>query len=664
MKQSSTRSTPVWRGIIVGLIAVPVVCFAVSWAELVLMTLQVGYLQMPPAVIALLLVGVALNAAVKSALGRRIALSAQELLIAYAMMVVAAMVSSRGLIEKLIPLLVAPNYFADSSNDWRNLYFSHIRQYLVHFDVKGAEKQDIAVRLFEKLRAGETIPWSVWIAPVAIWSVLALCIFGAFFFLAALLRRQWVENEKLSFPLVQLPLEMAGAGDAREVSFLKNGLTWFGFSIPMVIFLFKGLHSWYPSVPDIPLEIALNDYFTTPPWNGIYYTPLKLSFAILGFLYLLPSDLLFSLWFFFVLSRVQDIIARAANMDMPAMPMYPTPLYRGYQAMGAYLVMAVYLLWLARPHLRTIWRAVLGRDEARNEADELLPYRWAFWGFWACFFGAALFLVLVVGISPLLALLQLVGLFFVISLVMARSTAEAGMLMTETSFRPIDLVRLFVPLHVLGPANLTGLAFTDALLLRDQRSLLLGGFLDGLRLADGVREMDDIAAVRRRFAAAMAVAVVFAIVVAAGIQIALPYRRGGLSLYGYVYQGNDRWSFDDYQQYFRTGSPGTGWQGPVFLIVGLVVTMILVFCRTTLSWFPLHPLGYALCSSWTMIVFWFSAFLAWLLKSLILRYGGMRLYRQARPLFLGMILGEFTAALLWTVANACLDTPVPPFTWA
>ena len=107
-----------------------------------------------------------------------------------------------------------------------------------------------------------------------------------------------------------------------------------------------------------------------------------------------------------------------------------------------------------------------------------------------------------------------------------------------------------------------------------------------------------------------------------------------------------------------------GWQGTTFLAVGIGVTLALVWARANITGFPLHPLGYALCSSWTMIVFWFAALVAWGIKTLILRYGGMKLYRQTRPLFLGMILGEFAAALFWTAANALLDTPVPSFPWA
>ena len=653
------RPAPLWRGLILGALLVPVTCLVVAWAELVLMTLQIGYLQMPPAVIGILLLLLAINAPLKK-YAAKVALSAQEILLAYTMMVIAAMISSRGLMQKLVPLLVSANYFATDGNNWQTKFFPHIKQWLVPFDTKGAKGQDVAVRFFEGLRAGEPIPWQVWVVPMCAWSLLALLVFGAFLCLASLMRRQWVDNEKLSFPLVQLPLEMVGAGDTgNEKPLFKNPMMWAGFAVPFAVFLLKGLHTWYPSVPDIQMEWNLGDYLQQPPWNGIYYTPIKFSFALIGFMYLLPADLLFSLWFFFLASRGQDVIAKAFNMDTPGMPMYPAPVFRGYQAMGAYLVLTVYLLIIAKPHLSRIWRIVCGEErETDDDKNELMPYRVAFWGFWACALGAGAFLV-AIGMSPAIAALQLGGLLFVIAFVMARSTAEAGMLMTESSFRPVDFLRLFVPMHTLGAGNLTAMAMTDSLLLRDQRGLLLSGFMDGLRLADGVNIP------RRKFFGVFTLAVVLSIGIAGAIQIWLPYTKGGITLYGYVYNANNKWGFEDYDKYLVAGNAlPVGWQGGTFLAVGIAVTTALVWARANITGFALHPLGYALCSSWTMIVFWFAAFAAWGIKSLLLRYGGIKLYRAARPIFLGFILGEFAAALFWTAANALLDTPVPAFPWA
>ena len=52
---------------------------------------------------------------------------------------------------------------------------------------------------------------------------------------------------------------------------------------------------------------------------------------------------------------------------------------------------------------------------------------------------------------------------------------------------------------------------------------------------------------------------------------------------------------------------------------------------------------------------WMCMFIAWTIKLLLLRYGGLRLYRQAVPLFLGLILGECVMGSLWTIIGILLN---------
>lgn len=641
------------RSVLIGIICVILCVVIVCFAELVTKYIQIGILQFPPVVIGMFTFVLLLNR-LFTKISRRFRLTPQEMLIIYSMMLVGTMVASRGLLEKLIPLLVSENYYANVPNKWEQLFFPHIKRWLVPWDTAGGPNQEVAREFYEG-----TLSWTrwqhwmgQWKVPLISWMILVLLVFFSLLCLASLLRRQWVDNEKLPFPLVQLPLELAK--DEETGAFLGNRLTWIGFAIPAAIFFYNGVQKFVPSLPEIPLQYSLNQHFTTRPWSDIFSIMIYFSFAAIGFFYFLPTELLFSLWFFFAFSRLQDVIASSFGMQMDPMPLYPTHFFIGYQVAGAYVVLSLYLLYISLPHFKQVIKNAFGK-KVLDDSNELLPYNVAFWGLIISFCLIVAWSY-VAGLSLWLAAMEFFVYFFIVAIVMARSTAEAGMLMTETSFRPIDLYAIFASKSTLGAQNLTTLAFLDAVFTRDQRGLLLTAFLDGLRLGDGAGIK------RRQFLPVFGIAILVALGVGTVFHLMIPYKYGGITLYEYVYQGNCLWTFQDHGPAIET-SISHDWRAPTFFGAGVVFTAFLAFMRFRYFWWPLHPLGYALCASWTMIVFWFPVFVAWLIKWFITHYGGMRLFARGRPLFLGMILGEFTMAIIWTAVSSLTRVPPPFFPW-
>ena len=68
---------------------------------------------------------------------------------------------------------------------------------------------------------------------------------------------------------------------------------------------------------------------------------------------------------------------------------------------------------------------------------------------------------------------------------------------------------------------------------------------------------------------------------------------------------------------------------------------------------PFRPVGFVLAFSFALDGSWNLFLVVWLIKLLIMRYGGLRIYRQAAPLFLGMALGDAIAQVMWgAVAGA------------
>jgi len=77
------------------------------------------------------------------------------------------------------------------------------------------------------------------------------------------------------------------------------------------------------------------------------------------------------------------------------------------------------------------------------------------------------------------------------------------------------------------------------------------------------------------------------------------------------------------------------------LFMGIGAAWAALLSLASYRWvnWPLHPVGLAVALTNTVSIDWFGMFLAWLIKLLILRYGGIVLYRRMLPLFIGLILG-------------------------
>ena len=94
------------------------------------------------------------------------------------------------------------------------------------------------------------------------------------------------------------------------------------------------------------------------------------------------------------------------------------------------------------------------------------------------------------------------------------------------------------------------------------------------------------------------------------------------------------------------------------IAVGTLFALGLAGLRMNLSWWPFHPVGYAISASYTMERRWFCVFIAWLAKVVIMRYGGYKMYMRLLPLFMGLILGEFVIGGAWSIIGVIWGVPV------
>ncbi|MHC5034797.1 MAG: DUF6784 domain-containing protein [Planctomycetota bacterium] len=82
---------------------------------------------------------------------------------------------------------------------------------------------------------------------------------------------------------------------------------------------------------------------------------------------------------------------------------------------------------------------------------------------------------------------------------------------------------------------------------------------------------------------------------------------------------------------------------------GAVITAFLGVMRLRFWWWPFHPIGYMAAMSWSLYWFWAPFLIGWACKTLVLRYGGLRLYRSTIPLAISFIVGELLNRSVWAV---------------
>jgi len=98
--------------------------------------------------------------------------------------------------------------------------------------------------------------------------------------------------------------------------------------------------------------------------------------------------------------------------------------------------------------------------------------------------------------------------------------------------------------------------------------------------------------------------------------------------------------------------------GTAFMFGGFLFTIFLAIMRVKFIWWRFHPAGYAVSNSFNMEVFWSPLFFGWLAKTIILKFGGLKLYRRSVPFFLGLMLGHFITSGTWTVIGIILNYPI------
>jgi len=587
----------------------------------------------PAIAVLVLLVGVG---ALVAQLGRRLALSRGEMLLIYCFVAIAISMLGCGVIRFWICLLGYPFYYARYDPSLAALH-RHIPDWMAPRD------PDVILGLYLGSPDGR-VPWGAWAVPLLAWSGFFFALWASMLCMMVLVRRRWIEEERLVYPIVHLPLELLGTRRTAsgQKPFLRNTAMWFGFGVAFVYNVINILGALYPAVPSFGRCWDLEGYLTHWPWTRLWPLSVQYRPALVGFGFLMSAEMAFSIWFFFLLSKAEAILLATHGVDVMYVP------FEQEQSIGAFLVIALWILWLAR---RAIARAFLDlfTRHPQPEPDEAIPRRWALIGLVVSFAAVCAF-CRVAGMAPWVAAAYL-GVVMLVALVCARIRAEAG----------LPLVWLFpyyqpskVLMYTLGQkAFLSGL-FPGTLTLFALFTFLSRGYFASLigYQAEGLKIAREARIKPRHMAVVILLALLVGLGVAFYVHLTAYYRHGGENLRGGIWGGIV--AAEQYPAAVLAAtkpSPPDGYRTTA-TIWGAALAGCLLLGRRLVVGFPFHPLGYAAATAYGSLL-WGPFFVVWLVKVIILKFGGMKLYRAAIPFFLGLALGHFfTAGLVWGLLGA------------
>jgi hypothetical protein len=633
-----------WRSVLLSIILLPINSYWLVQMEVVRYSAHPTTISLLFNTIFILLCLTMLNRlVVRFAPGRQ--LQRGELLLIYSVLCIGSCVSGHDMLEVFVPMLTWSFQHANASNGWKELINSHLKPGLFVSDKSvylGYYIGNDSIWRWHYIRAWLPVTLA-WTAFISVLLMVMLCI-------NAILRKQWTDNERLTYPIVQLPLQITSEQAFSPRGLFRNRLFWVAFVLAGFIDTVNSLNYYYPSIPTILTPgfgqsyLDIGPYVVNKPWNAIGWTPFSFYPFMVGLGMFMPLDFLFSCVFFFWLWKFEKVACVAMAYDQD--PRFP---YTENQAFGAYISFCLYSVWMSRGYLKQVLRRAFGLSSSVDDRGEPISYRAAIGG-------------IVVGVAGLVWFATYLGMtwwigilfflmYFALALAITRMRAELGTPIHDLHFTGPEMVMTRVAGSRAFDANNLTVFATFFWFNRAYRCQPMPHQLEAFKMAEQTRTE------YRKWFFALLILGAVATFVAFWVILHLMYDYGAA---GKSHMSFGTEAFDNLTTWLR--SPERGKFGELMAVfVGFGIAFLLQWLRVRLPWWPLHPLAFAVTSAWEINLVWLPLCLAWMFKSLILRYGGRRGFHNALPFFIGLMLGQFVVGSLWNIYGIAQGLPTYQF---
>ena len=547
-------------------------------------------------------------------------LSPANFALVYAALMVATVLPSMGFGGYFLPLIAGVFYYATPENNWEDLIWPHIPHWAAPRDLEAIRQ------LFEGMGPDKPIPWALWAGPLVWWGLFMFAFYLVSVSFISLMHHQWSRQERLVYPLAAVPTMLLDSLDDPVRSILRSKLLWCGFVVawllPTVnmldrVFDFEFINGF--GIPGFGIEIRR---------LGVSYG-LNTDLLVVGLSYLVNLNVLLSVWLFHLLIALENGVLNFFGIvaALPAQPHAPANVLLAHQQIGSLLFIVGASLWIARRFLKRQWQHVAGRGDEPN----LVRARWS----------AALG---VIGLLYMAGFIWATGLalgwtllFLGVSLAVFFGTAR---LLAQTGVGRLRAAVSIPPLltNIAGTGNFGGQGLTAMGLsfvwTADIQLFLMGTLAHAFKVCEDVR----LKLSGHKILFFLTTAMVVGLVTTIACYVWLGYRHGLLHGYSWYFVASPQYHWAWVSNSINNPNPPQ-FLPAFFMVLGAGLAGLLSLASYRIANWPLHPVGLAIALTNTVRIDWFGMFLAWLIKLVIIRYGGVGLYRKVLPFFIGLILG-------------------------
>lgn len=498
------------------------------------------------------------------------------------------------------------------------------------------------------------IPYKQWIRPILTWSSLLFFIVGSFFAVNIIMRKQWAESERYPFPNAKIPLALIGGDDEEHGAFpavWTNKYMWIGFAVALFWGLMKGWNFYNPKVPDMNIDIALGPYFSDPSWNGMWNVSFMVSAFLVSISIFFELNVLISLVIGYFIYRACFWAGGITGVEV-----YSGFPWRYHQAMGAYLGYFFVVLFFTRKYLCNVFKRAV-RDNTK-EPEDIMSNRSALILLALCFIGAAGWAkyidASVLGIFIYFTFLVILG------FVSSKFRAECGLV--AGYFTPYNAMILLTAMGGILTFGSSGIL--TALLCSGFLTVTVFFFIPGAQF-ELIQLGRNMNIHPRHIIYTCLLGIFGGIFIGGWVFLSNAYALGGDNI---RYQ----WAFNKLSWFFNSfntdlakattellKSAHTDAEvssvdyGTKVIFASGGIAVILTVLRQFFSGFWFHPIGFILGSSHMMDNVWGSVLTAWIIRRMVLAFGGATCVKnKLQPFFVGMFIASVVVLSFFYVVGS------------